>query len=736
MAKASINIAITGIEAIEEAAQASKNLDKISRDLDKALADEKKATQDLAAAQLRLANATTEKQRQAALKAINKSMDAQGKARRRIEELTQAEIEAGKVLDEINERYRKSQTIMGKFGLALDSVKDKFDKVNNGLTKQNLFTGLSLGAAGIGAAFAGAIASFQNMRTEIDETAKAARGLGLSQAEFKAFEIAAGDAGTSIETFEKAIQTSANVIGKQLINPTAEAGKAFEALGLDVQELGNMSAQARFDAIYEGLQGIDNETERARLATQLFGSEFAITMSNMSNEGFERARNDVERFGLALDDVTAGKIESFNDNFGRIGMLMDGVQTQIAGALAPALDNLMQLFVDSGISGKEMGEWIGEAIKGVINAIMIAVGTVRAAWNIIKGIFNFFKSAVAETFAHALLMLGAFIDNWNNLPNLFKSIINVLIETIKLGMDRMVAPINGILAYFGKEEISIAGKLDQFKFDVDENVEKGVVTRMGESMAEVAKEATKDLKNNVQDAVGSFDLTFAVSNALDSDSPNIKEKAKKVGNTIGKNVVKGINDVKTKQEKAMQDLSDKYLKQVQKENDAEFNAAEKKRQDEENAIIKARKEKLEQQQKEMQQVLNPLSKGLETIAKGTESVSQAFETMVRDIIVELTRLATQKAFTAFFGGGTNNWLLGGNGGGLLGGIMGLSSGIAPMSSSLSNNYTNTASSVRSSNVNRSKSATVNINVVGGSGAAETGRQIGVQTQRSLQSAFR
>lgn len=748
--KATIDLEINGIDQIDQLALSMDRLDKTSKKLDQSQMSVAQTMSKLADLQVKFDNAADPAERakyndQLAITTIELQSQEKELAKLKIQydsiqketnTLQKAQAALGKNTKDLSKDLKESESAFSVFGIR---VKDVIGQLKTPV----LVAG---GLLGIGGIVSGLANTFNEMRSEIDATNKAATGLGLTQAEFKAFEIAAGDAGTSIDTFTDAIKTSSNIVGKQLIAPTAKASKAFETLGLDVAELADMTAQQRFDAIYGELGNLTNETEKAAIATQLFGSSFATSMANMSDDAFKRATSDVEQFGLALDSDATANLASFNDNWERLGFISKGFSTQIMSALAPALDTALQYFIDLGVSGKEFGKFVGDGITLVIKGIRILIGVVlevKNLWDGFIGVINFFVGTSAVNLLKVIKsIILAFLNGGAGIKNFFIDMFNLLIDNVSRGVEIILAGVNKILGYFGKaidtEKILAdinSVKLENVKMKIETvgNIDTLITTaeQMATRGVKGVTTSIKEMGNATSEAVNAVvkDVNTAIDKVGNS-TKNTRSVGKAQAQAYATGLTEGVNDIRK--------VNDKLTKE-----------AEKLRLQSEKEEAKKRQEALKAQQKEQERMIKeqtaiigdlfkPISSGLDNIIAGTASVTESFNQMVKDIIIQLTRLAAQKAFTAFFGGGNDNWAV--NAAGMIGGYFGSSgSGAAsfmqPMAQSLSASPISTVNN-NSSTLNRNRSANVTINVVGTNSSAETGRQLGVQIQRTLQSAFR
>src|SRR5699024_3362882 len=69
----------------------------------------------------------------------------------------------------------------------------------------------------------------------------------------------------------------------------------------------------------------------------------AATFFMQGGDAIRAARQEVERYGLAVDEASAAKLEDITTQWTRISTALAGVKTQITLALLPALESIGNL---------------------------------------------------------------------------------------------------------------------------------------------------------------------------------------------------------------------------------------------------------------------------------------------------------------------------------------------------------------------------------------------------------
>jgi DNA repair exonuclease SbcCD ATPase subunit len=206
-------------------------------------------------------------------------------------------------------------------------------------------------AIGVGAAIGGAAAAFFSLSAaidsvrsaadEIDALATTANGIGESVGKLQAFQFAmeeAGkvDAGKSIQALQKLQKTVGEVAG----GGNAAGAELFKRLNLDAQALSLQGPIAQFNAVRNAIAGIENISERAAVAQQVFGKSAAdlIPALTAQQDAFDESTAAAQALGLSVTEEGAAGIAGMNQAIGRATAGFEGLANQVAVAVAPAVE--------------------------------------------------------------------------------------------------------------------------------------------------------------------------------------------------------------------------------------------------------------------------------------------------------------------------------------------------------------------------------------------------------------
>jgi len=198
-------------------------------------------------------------------------------------------------------------------------------------------------AAGLGVGLsAGAVVAMTKATIKsVDALNDQAASLGVSVLQLSQLHHAALLAGVGVEAFDKSLGT----LNRKLVGAEDDGGaaaQALETLGLSAQRLLAESPADALNDIADGFQRIQNPSQRAALAFQLFGKE-GINMTRMLSDGrkgLADAAKEADRLGVSISDIDAAKIAMVDDAFVRLNASFTGLGRTVVAQVSPALSAL------------------------------------------------------------------------------------------------------------------------------------------------------------------------------------------------------------------------------------------------------------------------------------------------------------------------------------------------------------------------------------------------------------
>lgn len=249
--------------------------------------------------------------------------------------------------------------------------------VDQANAKLDSITGI---AAKVGTALAGAFAVTKiiGMGEQVIDFAGKLTDLsaktGISTTGLQKLGAAVEQSGVSLD----AVSGATTKLARNLIEGDKSAVGALGQLGLSVAELKTMAPEQQFLKVADAIGGIQNPTEKAWAAMQVFGKGGAELLSALDGN-MEAAATQAEKLGLIIDEKTVAAADNFGDQLGLLGKQLMGIVATVVGPLLPALSALGNVLA-----------WVGrDILQPVLGVSIKVVMTLLAGfWEQLTGVLG------------------------------------------------------------------------------------------------------------------------------------------------------------------------------------------------------------------------------------------------------------------------------------------------------------------------------------------------------------
>ena len=264
-----------------------------------------------------------------------------------------------------------SSKIKSAMDPAAESAGQSAGKKSGSSFAKSMGKALATGAAVIGASVTLAAKKTWDMTTSMaaagDEIDKMSQKVGLSYGAYQKWNYAMQISGTDMASCSAGLKTLTNTFD-DAINGSKGATEKFTRLGLSMEDLKGLSREDLFAKVVESLQNVEDETEKAALANDMFGKsgQNLMPMFNLTNEELQALMQEAEDYGMVMGDDAVKASADFQDAMTKLNGTMSGVKNQIVGNLMPGFTELTGGFSDL-IAGNEGAE---KSIKNGITSII------------------------------------------------------------------------------------------------------------------------------------------------------------------------------------------------------------------------------------------------------------------------------------------------------------------------------------------------------------------------------
>ena len=272
-------------------------------------------------------------------------------------------------LDAAKSKAEQAQSAQAALSGGFDSV---------GVSALRALNPIALIGTAVAAAFSAA--SIKSVIDTGDAFAKLAQKSGVAVEALRELNYA----GSLSDVSTEALGTSLRKLSQNMAAAAGggkEQAAAFKAVGVEVKGLdGSLKgADTVLKEVAAKFANFKDGPEKAALAIELFGKQGAdlIPLLNSGATGLAQMAQEANDLGVVFGDKLAKSAEAFNDNLTRIRSSAEGAKIAIANELLPTLNLLAEAFLKAKKEGSGFGNFIGGALRTVIEGAAILYSEVE-----------------------------------------------------------------------------------------------------------------------------------------------------------------------------------------------------------------------------------------------------------------------------------------------------------------------------------------------------------------------
>lgn len=237
------------------------------------------------------------------------------------------------------------------------------------------WTGLKSVAAGVGAAFAGALSAgaftrfLRDTSQSVDALNDMSDATGSTVENLSALEDIAARTGTEFAVVGDAIVKLNKALGDS--KPGNEIDQALKAIGLSAADLKKLDPSEALLKIAQNLSGFADDGNKARLVQELFGKslkEVAPLLKDLAESG---------RLNATVTKEQAEQAEKFNKQLAAFDKNATDAGRAIVGKMLPALNEILRVFNEKGLL-KALDEFGNQAFNWEENQMLKPLRAARA----------------------------------------------------------------------------------------------------------------------------------------------------------------------------------------------------------------------------------------------------------------------------------------------------------------------------------------------------------------------
>ncbi|MGN1120792.1 MAG: hypothetical protein ACI4RV_00415, partial [Eubacteriales bacterium] len=233
---------------------------------------------------------------------------------------------------------------------SIDETADKAETFS-GKLKSGITTAAKWGAtvyAGAAAAGAGLMKLSSSSAATADNVDKMSQKIGISRQAYQELDFVMSQSGASVDSLQMGMKSLISAMDGAS-SGTASNVEQFEKLGIYVTDA-NGNLRNSEDVMWEtmsALQSLENKTEKARLANELFGRSGSELMPLLNGEAgsIEEMRTQAHELGLVLDDETIDAGVSLTDTLDQMKRSIGAVVTKLGASLMPIFEKFAKYII-------------------------------------------------------------------------------------------------------------------------------------------------------------------------------------------------------------------------------------------------------------------------------------------------------------------------------------------------------------------------------------------------------
>ena len=337
------------------------------------------------------------------------------------------------------------------------SIDDTTQKAENSGTKVgSAFSAITKGAAAVGTAVVAGAAAVggaaykmaSDTAAAADEVDKMSQKLGMSREAYQEWDYVLSQSGVEITSMATGMKTLTNKIDDAK-NGSSSALEMFDKLGISLEDLNNMSREEAFDAVIKSMQGMEDSTERAALANDLFGKsgQELTALFNQTAESTENLKNKAHELGMVMSDETINSGVEFTDTMDTLKRSLGGLMNSLGGTVLPIVQSVLNLIIDKIPAIQELFGRLTPIIQGLFDGILPPLfELVETLLPILMGLFESLLPVIEDIITAILPVIISLMQQL--LPfivQIIEQVLPVLIQLIEGLMPIITEILNTIL---------------------------------------------------------------------------------------------------------------------------------------------------------------------------------------------------------------------------------------------------------------------------------------------------
>ena len=212
--------------------------------------------------------------------------------------------------------------------------------------------------------------------------------------------------------------------------------RVFRSLGLEVEDLMELSPEEQFMKIGSAIADMENDTLKTAAAVDVFGRSgtMLLPLFKEGAEGIAKLRKEARELGIIFDEEAAAKAAKLKDAQTALKKAMQGLGFAIVEDTIPVLTQMATHFKDVFVNIQDNTQTFTNSILGFFKIIAMGIGGLMMAWTGLKvGVFKVasYVAGQLEKFLYAVVGQLVILEKIPIIGKKIVPITDAIYETLK-----------------------------------------------------------------------------------------------------------------------------------------------------------------------------------------------------------------------------------------------------------------------------------------------------------------
>lgn len=318
----------------------------------------------------------------------------------------------------INESGKSAASVSSKMGTAFK-------------TAGRVIGGVVTGVAAVTTAIAALAVKTVDYMGDIDDNAQR---VGMSTEAYQkwayAMQLAGGDAST-LQIVMRELTTFTN----ELSAGQGDALLTLQKLGIGYEEFMALPVDQQLQAIIEGLQGMESQTDKTTIAQEIFGNrayQQLMPILNQEKGYVDNLFESMEDLGLVIGDDVVKAGAALGDKLDQLKLTFKTVGASIMSDLFPQIELVVEGLTGMATGAEDAGDKFVEGIVGIVDKLTSALPKlIEIAGDLLVEVLSGIISALPSMVPNIIEVLEALLFKVVEiLPTLTQSIFDIALALI------------------------------------------------------------------------------------------------------------------------------------------------------------------------------------------------------------------------------------------------------------------------------------------------------------------